>query len=113
MAEGLLRSIYGEYYEVHSAGSDPREINPLTLTVMEEIGIDMSKHKPKSLKRFQGQEFDVVATLCDEACPVFPGGKKYLHVKFPDPAGSNIETFRVIRDEISEWIRKEFKPEGD
>jgi len=113
MAEGILRNMYGEHYHVQSAGSQPREINPLTVRVMEEIGIDMSSHKPTDLRELEGEEFDVVVSLCDEACPVFPGGKRFMHAEFPDPAGGDIARFRRIRDEISEWIRTEFKPEDD
>lgn len=111
MAEGILRAMYGAHYEVHSAGSDPKDISPLTIQVMEEIGVDMTGHRPKSLREFEGEKFDIVASLCDEACPVFLGGERYLHAEFPDPRGADIDTLRRIRDEISDWIKKEFNPE--
>ena len=123
MAEGLLRRIYGDQYEVSSAGSDPKGVNPLTIEIMEEIGIDISDHASQHLNEFQGQEFDYVVTLCGdgsedengESCPIFLGGKKYIHHGFKDPAtykDSNLEKneiFRLIRDEIKEWIEKEFE----
>ncbi len=110
MAEGILRHLYGDRYEAFSAGSEPKEINPLTVKVMEEMGVDMSGHESKSIMKFRGEEFDVVVTLCQDTCPVFTGGKRHIHADFPDPAGSGIETFRKVRDEILEWIKKEFKP---
>jgi len=110
MAEALLRSMYGEYYQVYSAGIEPRTINPITIKVMEEIGINMEGHKPKSINEFQGEKFDIIVSVCEDACPIPPEAEKYIHVKFPDPRGSNIETFRKIRDEIRKWIEKELKP---
>lgn len=110
MAEALLRSMYGEYYKVYSAGIEPRKINPLTIKVMEEVGINMEGHKSKSINEFQGKKFDIIISLCEDACPTLPKAGKYIHVKFPDPKGSDIETFRRIRDKISEWIKKELKP---
>ncbi len=118
MAEALLKNSYGDYYEVFSAGSQPREINPLTIEVLGEIDIDISQNKSKSLSIFQGQDFDYVASLCgnkDGACPVFIGGKTHLHQGFPDPRefeGDNstqLDSFRNLRDEIEIWIKKEFK----
>jgi len=111
MAEALLRSMYGEYYQVYSAGIEPRTINPITIKVMEEIGINMEGHKPKSINEFQGEKFDIIVSVCEDACPIPPEAEKYIHVKFPDPRGSNIETFRKIRDEIRKWIEKELKPQ--
>jgi arsenate reductase len=115
MAEGLLQHLYGEYYTAYSAGTDPKDVNPLTIRLMDEIGIDISGSESKSLDKFQGMEFDYVMTLCEkESCPVFPDAKKYIHHDFKDPAGfqnrnDKVELFREIRDEISAWIEKEFK----
>ncbi len=121
MAEAILRHLYGENFEVYSAGSDPRPINPHTIEVLDEIGIDASPQESKSLQIFQGQEFDVVVSLCgdeDEACPVFLTGKKYIHQGFKDPAGikgdkkNQIKIFREIRDEIYRWIEDEFQDDN-
>ena len=118
MAEGLLKSLYDEYYDVKSAGNDPSELNPYAVQVMVEIGVDISKHRSKSLKEFEGIEFDYVVTVCGgtgEGCPVFLGGKKYLHEPFEDPASvkghedDKIIAFRIIRDELKVWIENTFK----
>lgn len=113
MAEGLLRALYGDRYDVMSAGMQPAGINPLAIKVMEEIGIDITSYRSKSTEEFTGQSIDVVVTVCDaarESCPFFPFGQKSLHKSFADPAaheGSEEEKlayFRKIRDEIREWI---------
>lgn len=113
MAEGLLKYINGDKCDVYSAGSDPKGVNPLTIETMAEIGIDISNQTSTHLKEFQGQEFDYVVTLCEEgSCPVFLTGKKYIYHEFKDPAtyfDDNLEktdVFRVIRDEIKNWIEK-------
>jgi arsenate reductase len=117
IAEGLLKSLYGDYYEVCSAGSDPKSVNPYTIKVMAEIGIDISNNRSKSLKEFEGLEFDYVVTVCGgdgQFCPFFSGGKIYLHESFEDPAevdGTDQEktdAFRKTRDEIKGWIEKTF-----
>ncbi|MEM4525326.1 MAG: arsenate reductase ArsC [Methanothermobacter sp.] len=112
MAEAFLKNMYGEYYEVYSGGAEPKPINPSVVKVMEEIGISMKGHKPKSLKEFQGKKFDIIVTLCEDKCPVLPEAEKYIHVRFPDPKNADIETLRRIRDDIQEWIRKELKPQN-
>ena len=118
IAEGLLRSLYGKYYNVYSAGNDPSTLSHYAVKVMAEIGVDISKHRSKSLKEFEGAEFDYVVTVCSndgQACPYFPGGKNYLHNSFEDPAGvkgteiDKLKVFRKIRDEIREWIEETFK----
>lgn len=103
MAEALLRRHGGDRFEVHSAGTDPRGVNPLTLRVLAEAGIDASGARSKSVAEFVGQRFDYVITVCDqarEACPVFPGGHDALHWGYEDPAeatGSDEERLRVFR----------------
>lgn len=113
MAEGLLRNMYGNIYDVYSAGTNPYQVNPYAVKVMEELGISMSSHRSKSVAEFKNDQFDYVITVCDSArenCPYFAGGKKYLHHSFSDPAlasGSDEEimsTFREVRDEIKDWI---------
>jgi len=117
MAEGLLRALYGNRYEVFSAGTEPGRVSPYAIKVMAEIGIDIGAHRAKSLQEFLNQKFDYVVTVCDhakESCPYFPGGKKILHQSFEDPStltGSEEEImagFRRIRDEIRHWIEEEF-----
>lgn len=113
MAESIFKKAYGEYYEVYSAGSDPKEINPLTIKVLEEVGIDTSLNRSKSLNEFQEYEFDYVVSLCgdEDSCPVFLKGKKHIYhglndlKSFDGDEKAKLKLFRVIRDEISDWIR--------
>ena len=82
MAEGLLRHLGQGAYKVHSAGTRPTVVNPLAVQAMAEIGVDISKHRSKSVAEFSGQRFDVVITVCDkakESCPIFPGNPTQLH----------------------------------
>jgi arsenate reductase len=117
MAESLLKELYGDYYEVYSAGTNPDSVNPYTVKVMADRGIDISMNRSKSLNEFKGKEFDYVVTVCDgegDACPFFPGGKIYIHKSFQDPASVNIDEdekikfFTQIRNEIEGWIRETF-----
>lgn len=108
MAEGLLRDIAGDRFEVFSAGTRPAGLNPNAVTAMEEIGIDISRHRSKSVDEFEGQEFDYVITVCDnakESCPIFLGAGKRIHHDFEDPATQPLPAFRKVRDEMSGWLR--------
>lgn len=116
MAEGLVRHLLDSDYEVFSAGTQPFEINPYAVRVMEEIGVDLSAHRAKGLEEFRDKTFDFVITVCDDAretCPFFPHGKM-IHKGFNDPSrvqGSEEEilrAFRKSRDEIREWIEITF-----
>jgi thioredoxin type arsenate reductase len=113
MAEGLLRSIGGDKYEVFSAGTHPKGVHPMTIAAMQELGIDIGRQTSKDLDRFLGQDFDYVITVCDrarQACPVFPGATP-IHWGFDDPAEatgsaeSQLRTFRQVRDEIRTRLR--------
>jgi len=117
MAEGLLRAKYGDRYEVFSAGTRPSRVSPRAIRVMQEIGIDISHHRSKSLDEMSGMTFDLAVTLCDRAsqvCPVVTCAKKTTHHGFPDPhltPGSEddlIEGYRRVRDDIGAWIDKTF-----
>ena len=117
MAEGLMNALAGERYFAQSAGTEPSEVNPLAIEAMSEIGINIKKHKSKSVDEFIKQDFDYVVTVCDhanETCPFFTGGRERIHKGFKDPdavTGSDVdklEAFRAARDEISEWIKVEF-----
>jgi arsenate reductase len=121
MAEGLLRQMAGDRFEIHSAGTKPKkEVHPLAVEVMDEIGIDVSDQRPKDLKEFLGRlpvrYLIIVCSGADEDCPrVFPGLSERLFWPFDDPAqfdGSPEETiaeFRRVRDEIKgrivEWLK--------
>jgi arsenate reductase (thioredoxin) len=117
MAEGLLRALRGDRYEVHSAGTDPTDIHPYAVNAMVEIGIDIKNHRSKNLDEYKNEMFDYVITVCDtarEACPFFPGGEKHIHRSFRDPSSTTgeedemMQSFRDVRDEIRNWIEKEF-----
>jgi arsenate reductase len=103
MAEALLRRHGGAEFEVHSAGTEPRGVNPLTLRVLAEAGIDASWARSKSVNEYLGQSFDFVITVCDQArqvCPVFPGVHESLHWGYEDPAeatGTEEERLAVFR----------------
>ncbi len=118
MAEALLNKLFGDRYKAFSAGTDPAHIDPLVISVMGEIGIDVSNNQSKSLDIFKDANWDYAITLCDQAkesCPYFPGGRAKLHRGFPDPSELKgkpevvINQYRRIRDEIKDWIEKEFR----
>jgi len=114
MAEGVMRHYGGDRLEVFSAGTKPSKVNETAIQVMQEIGIDISKQRSKSVEEFLGQGFDVIITVCDSArgaCPVIPGGGQRLHWSFPDPPhGKEITVealaeFRKVRDMIHEKFK--------
>ena len=115
IAEGLLRTHDGSTFEVLSAGTEPRIVHPLAITVMKEIGIDISHHRAKSLEAFRDQPpMDLVITVCDEAaeaCPFFPNARHQVNWGFPDPSRvqgneeERLAAFRCIRDQIASRIR--------
>lgn len=109
MAEGLLRHDAGAAIKVFSAGTKPTQVRPEAVAVMREAGIDISGQRSKSVDEFEGQDFNYVITVCDNAkqsCPVFPAKTKRIHWSIEDPAavqGSEEErlaAFRRIRDEL-------------
>jgi arsenate reductase len=113
MAEAILGRLGGASFEVHSAGTHPGVVNPLTVGALSEIGIDWSDARSKSVSDFLDQPFDYVVTVCDqarEACPVFPGGRVRLHWGFEDPAvapgtdDERLAVFRRVRDQISAQV---------
>src|SRR5215218_7067324 len=88
MAEGLLRAMAGDRFDVASAGTEATHVRPLAAKAMAEIGIDVTGHTSKTLDRFIDQPWDFVITVCDsanESCPVFPAAAARLHWSFPDP----------------------------
>ena len=119
MAEGLLRHDAGERFDVESAGTKPSIVRPEAIAAMDELGIDISGHRSKSVEEFDGQKFDYVITVCDsarESCPVFFGGAKRLHHSFDDPAAldgseeERLNLFRRVRDELRGYLRELFLP---
>lgn len=115
MAEGLLRHLAGDRFDVASAGTHPAGLNPGAVEVMKEIGIDISSHRSKRVDELANQPFDHVITVCDrakETCPIFPSASSLLHWSFDDPAAAQgtVEerraVFRRVRDEIAGRIRR-------
>ncbi len=115
MAEGLLRSMGIEGFEVYSAGTESHRVNPLAIEAMREIGIDIRDHRSKSVDEFRGQSFDYIITVCDNAkqnCPVFPANTRRIHWSFEDPAeaagdeAARLAVFRRVRDEIKERLQE-------
>lgn len=109
MGEGLFRHDGRGAYEVESAGTNPGHVRPEAIAVMKELGIDISGHRSKSVNEFEGQTFDYVVTVCNNArdnCPVFPAGTERIHWSFEDPAAvqgteeERLAAFRRIRDQI-------------
>ena len=121
MAEGLLRHMAGDRFEVLSAGVEPSHVRAQAVEVMRERGIDIGGHRSKSVDEFAGQEFDYVITVCDNArerCPIFPGKTVRIHWSFDDPAAATgdpqtqLAVFRRVRDEIEERLREFAKQTG-
>lgn len=113
MAEGLFRHLYSDDFDVYSAGSDLQKVDPLAIECMNEIGIDISGYRSKSLREFDGHEFEYVITVCGNlynACPFFTGGKRYFKQPFEDPASfdgtteEKLELFRKVRGELKDWL---------
>lgn len=118
MAEGILRHYGNDQFEVFSAGTKPSKVNPNTIQVMKEVGIDISNQRSKNVTEYLGQHFHYVITVCDhakESCPVFPGNSIRLHWSFPDPPQTDqsrpeiLNEFRKVRD----LIREKFKRVGE
>ncbi len=119
MAEGWLRHVGGDRFEVHSAGTEATTVRPLATRAMVEVGVDISRQESKTLECYLGQPWDYVITVCDqanEACPFFPGAARRLHWSFPDPSraqgteGQQLEVYRQVRDAICAQIDRFVRP---
>jgi arsenate reductase len=116
MAEAFLNQICGDEFEAHSAGLEPGKLNRTVVEVMQEIGVDISGNKTKSVSKFvkSSQLFSYVITVCDETsaerCPIFPGITTRLHWSFPDPSAfqgaEKLAKTREVRDAIKEKIEQ-------
>ena len=113
MAEGLLRHLHGDRFEVASAGTRPGTVRQEAIAVMAEMGIDIGNHRSKHVDEFKHQLFDYVLTVCDnarEACPIFPASVRLIHHSFDDPAAlegtvaERLALFRRVRDEIRLYL---------
>jgi arsenate reductase len=116
MAEGFLRALAGDRFDVESAGTEPGSLHPFAIQAMGEAGIDISLQRSKAVDLFSDETFDIVITVCDEAneaCPVFPNARRRLHWSFPDPSGvtgddeERFAVFADVRDAIRQRIEGE------
>jgi len=114
MAEGWLRALAGDRFEVASAGTEATRVHPLAVRVMREVGVDLAGHTSKTLDPYLGQPWDYVITVCDRAnerCPLFPARPTRIHWSFDDPSRANgtenerLAVFRRVRDEIAARLR--------
>ncbi|OGC76052.1 MAG: arsenate reductase (thioredoxin) [candidate division Zixibacteria bacterium RBG_16_50_21] len=115
MAEGWAKILSRGKWEVYSAGLEPKGVNPKAIRVMQEVGINISNQKSKSIDYKLMKEMDVIVTLCDnakESCPVTPPHIKTFHWSLPDPAAATGseekvgQVFRLVRDEIKSRMEK-------
>jgi arsenate reductase len=125
MAEAFLRRYAGGYFEVFSAGLEPKPIHPLTMRAMREVGLDISGQRSKSLNEYLGKLlFEYLITVCDDAeknCPtLLVGVRKRLHWSFEDPAKfegtveQKMAKFRQVRDlidaRVMDWLKEQNIP---
>ena len=117
MAEAWARTLWPAPYQAVSAGTHPQGMNPVTATVMAEVGIDLSEHWSKSVDDLDLATVDVLATVCDsayEACPHIPGVPVAVHHSFPDPYAAGLDptddavlnVYRAVRHEIKTWVEQ-------
>jgi len=116
MAEGWARQLRGGVIRAHSAGLEPRGLDPYAVRVMREAGVDISDQKSKRLKEVLDRDFDVVITVCDNAyenCPVFPRPVRVVHRNFDDPPRLAAQLtdeeeilthYRRVRDELRRFV---------
>jgi len=120
MAEGLLRYMAGDRFEVFSAGSHPSHLHPASIIVMAELGIDISNHSADSIDEYLDKDIDIVISVCDNArqvCPVFPGDVQQIHWSIDDPfhgwgaEPSDLIPYReireVLKDRLESFINQE------
>ncbi len=122
MAEGWLRRLGGDRYEVLSAGTRPQGVNPLAVRVMAEVGVDLSSHTSDPVGRYLDRDLDLLVTVCGgarESCPVFAGRvREHRHWPVDDPAGASgtdeqvLAVFRRVRDEIRGRVEALLNEEG-
>ena len=118
IAEGLMRHLAHEKYEVYSAGSHPTKVHPAAVTVMNEVGIDISFHNSDSISLLKNESMDIVITVCDNAnktCPVFPGKADRIHWSIKDPSknwnssSKDLINFRKTREDLTIRIKNLLK----
>jgi arsenate reductase (thioredoxin) len=118
MAEGFVRAMAGDRFEVASAGTEATDVRPEAIVAMQRYGIDISGHTSRTLDRYLGEPWDDVITVCDaanESCPVFPGARHRLHWSVPDPSAVHgpgrqaafDDAAAAIRARITSWLDQE------
>ena len=121
MAEGFLRALAGDEFDVVSAGSEETPLDPEAVAAMSEVGIDISGHEPKAVNPYLGKRFTYVVTLCDRqkerSCPIFPGAIWRLHWDLEDPSrvaapGDRRDAMRRVRDDIQRHVMDFVKKNG-
>jgi arsenate reductase len=118
MAEGLLRHLAGDRFQVYSAGTHPSRVHPMSIAVMSEIGIDISSHTSDPIDSYLHAGIDIVITVCDQAnrlCPTFPGEVERIHWGIDDPFRNwdfnpahlkpHRETRNIIQNHIEEFLK--------
>ena len=114
MAEGLLRHMAGNKFEVYSAGSHPSHLHPASVAVMAEWGIDIARHTAEPIDDYLDAGIDIAITVCDNAqqsCPTFPGNMEQIHWGLDDPyhgwgaEPEDLLPYREIRDELKDRIK--------
>ena len=114
IAEGLLRNLASDKFSVFSAGSHPNQVHPMSVAVMEEVGIDISHHTSDPITDYIDHGIDIVITVCDnakQACPVFPGNVEHIHWSIEDPFNGwdfdplDLDNFRKVREDINSRIK--------
>lgn len=117
IAEGLLKHMTKNKYEINSAGTKPSIVRPEAIKALAEVNIDISNNRSKSVDEFANEEIDYILTVCDNAkenCPYFPAKTKLIHHSFADPAEvegneeTRLNAFRKVRDEIREYFENDF-----
>ena len=118
IAEGIMRHLAGNKYDVFSAGSHPTLVHPISIKVMKEIGIDISSHTSDPISHFLSENMNIVITVCDNAdkvCPVFPGKVEHIHWSIEDPFkgwtsdSDDLVNFRKTRDDLASRIKNLLK----
>jgi arsenate reductase (thioredoxin) len=116
MAEGWANHLLSDSIQAHSAGTNPQSLNQIAVSVMAEVGVDISQNYSKHLDEFQNQQFDLIVTVCDNAaenCPILGDGCKVIHQPFDDPPhlaedadseSATLAPYRRVRDELKEFI---------
>ena len=118
IAEGIMRQLAGDKFDIFSAGSHPTLVHPMSIKVMKEIGIDISSHNSDPISHFLSEKINIVITVCDDAnkvCPVFPGKVERIHWSIEDPIkrwssnSDDLVNFRKTREDLTERIKNLLK----